>query len=115
MTTEMHPQVAEALRQAQLFQSALEDQMNRTNTESNTGTDEAKTVTVTVNGNRFLTGLDIEEGLLRLGAETVEQRINEAIGNALAAATEASEADGQRLIESLANITDSLVKGLDLS
>jgi DNA-binding protein YbaB len=114
MTSEMHPQAAEALQQMQRFQSALEDQIDRANTESSTGTDEAKTVEVTVDGYRHLTGVHLEDGLLRLGAETVQQRINEAIQNAKAAATVASEAASQRLIESLDDITGSLIKVLDL-
>lgn len=110
----MHPQVAEAFRQTERLQSALEDQVRFSN-ESSTGTDEAKTVTVTVDGHRFLTGLQLEEGLLRLGAETVQRRINEAISNAVAAATEATEAEQHALIETLVDINRSLISGLGLT
>ncbi len=103
MTAEMHPQVAEALRLAQRFESALDDQMHRTNTQSFTATDEAKSVEVTLNGRRWLTGLYIDDGLTRLGAETVEQRVNEALRNAEAAAGEAIAADQARLKESMAD------------
>jgi DNA-binding protein YbaB len=112
MTTEMHPQVAEALRQAQLFQSALEDQMHRTETESFTATDEAKSVQVSVNARSCLNGLYIEDGLLRLGVETVQQRIGEALLNARAAATAGNEAAEERLAESLAGIVGSLKETL---
>ena len=112
MTIEMHPQVAEALRQAQLFQSALEDQQHRTNTETFTATDEDKTVEVTLNARLCLTGLYIEDGLLRLGAETVEQRVNEALLNAQAAATAAIDAEQERLIESVAGIAGELQETL---
>jgi DNA-binding protein YbaB len=115
MTAEMHPQVAEALQQAQRFQSTLEDQIHRTTTESFTGTDEAKTVSVTIDGQQSLTGLHIEEGLLRLGADTVEQRINEAIQNAVATATGAGEAEQEKMLESLAEISGALIKSLGLS
>jgi DNA-binding protein YbaB len=114
MTTEMHPQVAEALRQAQRFTSTLEDQMQWTYAESFTGTDQAKTVEVTLDGRRCLTGLRIADGLLRLGTQTVEQRISEAAGNAWAAATAAVEAEQARLIESLADIAGSLQKTFGL-
>lgn len=91
--------MAEALRQAQRFQSALEDQQYRTNTESFSATDESETVEATLNARLCLTGLQIDDGLLRLGADTVEQRINEAIGNAQAVATDAIDAEHERLIE----------------
>ncbi len=115
MTTEMHPQVAEALRHAQQFQSALEDQQHRTNTESFTATDESETVEVTLNARLCMTGLHIEDGLLRLGADTVEQRINEAIGNAQAAATAAIDAEHEQLIEMVAGIAGSLKQTLGLT
>ncbi|OBG62061.1 MULTISPECIES: YbaB/EbfC family nucleoid-associated protein [unclassified Mycobacterium] len=115
MTVEMHPQVAEALRQAQLFQSALEDQQHRTNTETFTATDESKTVEATLNARLCLTGLHIEDGLLRLGAETVGERVNEAIGNARAVATAAIDAEEDRLIELVAGIAGSLKGTLGLT
>ncbi|KAA1242503.1 YbaB/EbfC family nucleoid-associated protein [Mycobacterium simiae] len=115
MTSEMHPQVSEALRQAELFQSALVDQQHRRNTETFTATDESKAVAVTVDAGLCLTGLYIEEGLLRLGADTVEQRINEALGNARTTATAAIDAEYDRLIEVVAGIADSLKKTLDVT
>ncbi|BBZ72611.1 YbaB/EbfC family nucleoid-associated protein [Mycobacterium paraseoulense] len=115
MTIEMHPQVAEVLRQAQQFQSALEDQQHRTDTELFTATDESESVEVTLNARLCLTGLHIEDGLLRLGADMVEQRINEAIGNAQAAATEAIDAEHERLIELAAGIAGSLKETFDLT
>ncbi|OMC11914.1 MULTISPECIES: YbaB/EbfC family nucleoid-associated protein [unclassified Mycobacterium] len=115
MTIEMHPQVAEALRQAQRFQSALEDQQHRTNTESFTATDESETVEVTVNARLCVTGVHIEDGLLRLGAETVEQRVNEALSNARAAATSAIDAEHEQLIELAAGIAGSLKETFGLA
>ena len=85
---EMHPEVAAVLQQAQRLQSVMDEQLAKMNTESFTATDEAKTVEVTLNGHHWLTDLFIEDGLLRLGADTVEARINEALGNATAKATE---------------------------
>lgn len=115
MTIEMHPQVAEALRQAQRFQSALEDQQYRTNTESFSATDESETVEATLNARLCLTGLHIEDGVLRLGADTVEQRINEAIASAQAAATAAIDAEHERLIELAAGIAGSLKETFGLT
>jgi DNA-binding protein YbaB len=112
MSAETHPQVAEAMLQVQQFQSALEDQVHRTDTETFTATDEAETVQVAINGRHWLTGLYIENGLLRLGAETVGQRITEALQKVHAAATEAVAAEQQQLMASLADITDALQKEL---
>ncbi|MEM6109618.1 YbaB/EbfC family nucleoid-associated protein [Mycobacterium sp. 050272] len=115
MTDDVHPEVADALRQAHQFQSALDNQVHRTATNSVTATDEAKSVEVTLDGRRWLSGLYIEEGLLRLGAETVQQRVNEALCNAVAAATAADAADGERFVESLAAIAGSLKNSFGLN
>lgn len=104
---EMHPEVAAVLQQAQRLQSVMDEQLAKMNTESFTATDEAKTVEVTLNGHHWLTDLVIEDGLLRLGADTVEARINEALGNATAKATESIDADRARLNELVAEITAS--------
>ena len=112
MTAETHPQVAEAMRQMQLFQSALDDQVRRASTESFTATDETESVEVTINGQRLLTGLDIEDGLLRLGSDAVGDRINEALRNAQAVAGAALEAENQRLVGSLTDIASSLMDTL---
>jgi DNA-binding protein YbaB len=108
MTTETNPQVAEALQQMQRFISALEDDKYRANTESFTATDDAETVKVTVNGDRWLTGLRIEHGLLRLGAETVRQRIHEALHKAQAAASAATEDQEQQLEETLTGLLGAI-------
>jgi DNA-binding protein YbaB len=104
---EMHPEVAAVLQQAQRLQSVMDEQLAKMNTESFTATDDAKTVEVTLNGHHWLTDLFIEDGLLRLGADTVEARINEALGNATAKATESIDADRARLNELVAEITAS--------
>jgi DNA-binding protein YbaB len=105
-----HPQVAEALRQLQQFSSTVEDQLQRKSNASFTATDEAKTVNVTLDGGRCLTGLYIEDGLLRLGAETVAQRINEALASAQAASSEALAAQQEQIVRSLVETTDALIK-----
>ena len=115
MTAGMHPQLAEAMEFGQRFQSALEDQMHRTNTETFTATDEGKTVEVTLNARRGITDLHIEDGLLRLGAETVEQRVNEALRNAAAEVNAANEAQHRQLVESLAGIATLMTESLGLA
>jgi DNA-binding protein YbaB len=108
MTAEMHPQVAEALAQAQQFQSILDDHAHRTDTDTVKATDDAESVEVTLDRHRWLADLKIEAGLLRLGAETVEERINDALRKAVDAATATNEAEDEQLVASLAAITGSL-------
>lgn len=105
MTEEMHPQVAAVLRQAQRLQSLMDDQLHKMNTETFTATDEEHSVEVTLNGHHHLTDVYIKDGLLRLGAQTVEQRLNEAIQKATAAATASIEADRERLDAMVAELT----------
>jgi DNA-binding protein YbaB len=110
-----HPQVAEMLSHLQQFNSALDDQMRRTTVETFSATDETKTVNATVNGSRCLTGLYLEEGLLRLGADTVAERVNEALAHAQAASSEASNAQRAQLVSALSEIAGSLKETLGLS
>jgi DNA-binding protein YbaB len=112
--SETHPQVAEALAGLERFNKALEDQMNRTNNGSYTATDETETVEVTINGRRCLTDLHIEDGLLRLGAETVQERVNDALLRAQAEASGALQSQQAQLIASLSEIAGSLQKAVDL-
>ena len=111
-SSETHPQVAEALAGLERFNKALEDQMSRTNNGSYTATDDAETVEVTISGRRCLTDLHIEDGLLRLGAEPVEERINEALLKAQAGASEAIQAQQAQLVASLSEIAGSLQKAV---
>jgi DNA-binding protein YbaB len=113
MTGETHPQVAEAMRQMQRFQSALDDQMRRAGTELFMATDESESVEVTLNGQRLITGLEIEDGLLRLGPGVVGHRINEALRNSQAVAGTALEAENQRLVGVLTDIASSLMDTLN--
>jgi DNA-binding protein YbaB len=105
VTDDMHPQVAAVLRQAQRLQSVMDDQLHKMNNETFTATDESKTVEVTLNGHSHLTGVFIEDGLLRLGAEAVEQRLNQALQKAMAEATTSINADRERIDALVAEIT----------
>jgi DNA-binding protein YbaB len=105
VTDEMHPEVAAVLKQAQQLQSIMDGQLHKMSTQTFTATDEAETVEVTLNGHHHLTGAFIEDGLLRLGAQEVEQRLNEALQNATAAATAAIEEDRERIDAAVAEIT----------
>jgi DNA-binding protein YbaB len=111
VTEHMHPQVAAVLKQAQRLQSIMDGQLHKMNTEKFTATDESATVEVTLNGHHYLTGAFITDGLLRLGVRTVEQRLNEALQNATAAATNSIEADRERIDEAVAEITAGLRSG----
>ena len=108
MTDEMHPQVAAVLKQAQRLQSIVDDQLHKMNTVTFTATDEAKSVEVTLNGHHHLTSVFISDGLLRLGARVVADRIHEALQNATVAATRSIEADRERIDAAVAEITEDL-------
>ncbi|MCV7110611.1 YbaB/EbfC family nucleoid-associated protein [Mycolicibacterium setense] len=105
MTSDMHPEVAAVLRQAQRLQSLMDDQLYKMATETFTASDETDTVEVTLDGHHNLKAVFIEDGLLRLGAQVVEQRLNESVQKATALASESIEADRERLDEMVAEIT----------
>lgn len=97
MSAEMHPQVAAVLQQAQRLTSIMDEQLYKMKSEKFTATDESKTVEVTLNGHQWLTDVFINDGLLRLGAQVVAQRLNEALQNATTQASASIEADWERL------------------
>jgi DNA-binding protein YbaB len=105
VTEDMHPQVVAVLAQAQRLQSVMDDQLAKMKTQTFTASDETETVEVTLNGHSWLTDLFIEDGVLRLGAETVQARINEALQKAMAEATSSLEADRERIDSIVADIT----------
>lgn len=95
---------------ADRVQSALADYQYRMTAESFTGTDELGTVEATVNGECRLIGLHLEDGLLRLGAEVVEQRIGEALQNAHAVADAAADTEHEQLFEAIGLTSDVIAK-----
>ncbi|PRC44103.1 DNA-binding protein [Mycobacterium sp. ITM-2017-0098] len=105
MTDDMHPEVAAVLKQARRLQSLMDEQLDKMANDSFTGSDESETVEVTLNGHHWLKDAYIQDGLLRLGAEAVEQRVNEALQNASAEATAAIDADRERIDGVVAEIT----------
>ncbi len=105
MTEDMHPEVAAVLRQARRLQSLMDDQLDKMANDSFTASDEGETVEVTLNGHHWLKDVYIQDGLLRLGAETVEQRVNEALQKASEIATESIDADRERIDAVVAEIT----------
>lgn len=102
----MHPQVAAVLHQADRLLSIMDDQLHKMKSERFTATDESETVEVTLNGHHWLTDVFINDGLLRHGAETVAQRLNEALRKATTKATASIEADWERLDATFTEITD---------
>ncbi len=108
MADDMHPDVAALLQQAARLQSLMDEQLHKMASDTFPATDEDETVEVTLDGYQHLTGAFIEDGLLRLGAAAVEQRLNEALQNATAAATESSELDKERIDAAVADITADL-------
>ena len=111
MTDDMHPEVAAVLRQAKRLQTLMDEQLDKMANETFTASDETETVEVTLDGHHLLKDVYIEDGLLRLGAHTVEQRVNEALQKANEAATLAIEADRERIDAVVAEITAEMPEG----
>ena len=106
----MHPDVAAVLQQAERLQSLMDEQLHKMNNQTFTATDDAETVEVTLNGHHHLTGTFIADGLLRLGAEPVESRLNEALRKATDAATKSIALDRDRIDAAVRDITAGLRK-----
>lgn len=103
-----HPQLTAVMEQFQKFTGVLEDQMRQKNTGAFTAVDDTETVEVSINGDGCLTHLHLEDGLLRLGAQTVEDRINDALQKAHASATENFEAQYEQTVDALSGIVSSM-------
>ncbi|MCV6979570.1 YbaB/EbfC family nucleoid-associated protein [Mycolicibacterium pulveris] len=100
----MHPQVAAVLAQAQRLQSIMDDQLDRMNSQTFTATDESGTVEVTLDGHHQLRAVHFVEGLIGVGAEELEHRLNEALRNAAAAASASLDADRERIDTMVAEV-----------
>lgn len=110
-----HPQVAEALGHLQRFQSVLEEALATVDNGVFKGSDEHHTVEVTVNGRCLLSGLYLEDGVMRLGAAAVQERINAALTAAALSATESLSAQAPKMFADLADITGTMKKGMGLA
>lgn len=113
MAEDMHPEVAAVLRQARRLQTLMDEQLDKMNSESFTASDDTETVEVTLDGHHWLQDVYIEDGLLRLGAQTVEQRLNEALQKASAEASASIEADREALDEVLSEISAEIAENRD--
>jgi DNA-binding protein YbaB len=110
--TQPPPQATEVLDELKRFNDVLEGAMKQQGAGSFVAQDEAETVEVVINGDRVITQLHVEDGLLRLGAETVAERINEALGKANAAASANLDAVYGQTFEALNKIVGSLQKAI---
>jgi len=108
MSTESQ-QVPDVVNHLERLNELLEGQMRWINAQSFTAMDEAKTVEVTFDGQLNLVGLEIEDGLLRLGAETVQQHINEALLHAQAGVSEGFTGRHEQLIDSMSDIAEQMM------
>jgi DNA-binding protein YbaB len=108
--TESHPQATAVMGEFKKFNDVLEGTMRQMRTGSFTAKDESETVEVVINGEKCLTQLHIEDGLLRLGAETVQERINEALAKAQIEASQNFEALCGATVEALGGILSNLQK-----
>jgi DNA-binding protein YbaB len=104
------PQATEVLDELKKFNDVLEGAMKQQGAKSFTAQDDEETVEVVINGDRVITQLNIEDGLLRLGAETVQGRINEALLKANAAASEDMDAVAGETFAALNKIVGQMQK-----
>jgi DNA-binding protein YbaB len=107
---ESHPQATAALDEMKKFNELLEGALTKKSTGSFSAKDESETVEVVVNGDILLTQVYIEDGLLRLGAETVEDRINEALMKAQAQATASNDAMYGATFEAITGMLENMQK-----
>lgn len=110
MQPQEHPQATAVMGEFKKFSDVLEGALKQKGTGSFTAKDDSETVEVVIDGDRCLTQLHLEDGLLRLGAEAVQERINEALMKANAEASASLDAMYGQTFEALSNIVDSLQK-----
>jgi DNA-binding protein YbaB len=107
---EPHPQATAALDEFKKLNDVLENALKQKGTGSFSATDQTKTVEVVINGDMVVTQVHIEDGLLRLGAETVQDRINEALIMAQADATASIDEMAGATFEAMAEMINSMQK-----
>ena len=110
MEFEPHPQATAALDEFKKLNDVLENALKQKGTGSFSARDQTETVEVVINGDMVVTQLHIEDGLLRLGAETVQDRINEALIMAQADATASIDAMAGATFEAMAGMINSMQK-----
>ncbi len=110
MSDESQQSVSDIMGHLERLTAVLDEQRRAMDTQSFDAADETGTVEVTLDGRLHLVSLEIEEGLLRLGAPTVEQRINEALLSARASASEGITAHQDQFIEDLTNVAEEMTK-----
>ncbi|MGE2732097.1 YbaB/EbfC family nucleoid-associated protein [Mycolicibacterium vaccae] len=108
MTDDVHPEVAAVLKQARRLQNLMDEQLEKMASDSFTASDATDTVEVTLNGHHWLQDVHIHDGVLRLGADTVEHRVNEALQKANGEAAASIDADRERIDAVVAEITAEL-------
>lgn len=110
MSNESQQPVSDIMGHLERLTAVLDEQRRAMDTQSFHAVDETGTVEVTLDGRLHLASLEIEEGLLRLGAPTVEQRINEALLNARTSGSEGITAHQDQFIEDLSNVAEEMTR-----
>ncbi|BBX30678.1 MULTISPECIES: hypothetical protein [Mycolicibacterium] len=87
-----HPRVTETMDLINHAMALYDRLIEAQNTNSTTATDSTKTVAVTVNHFRWLTGVWIAPGTRTIGAAAFNKRLAEALANANALAQESADA-----------------------
>jgi DNA-binding protein YbaB len=109
--SDVNPETAKILTLASQFQAVLEGEFNRMSEGTFRASDSTQTVQVSMNGYQWLTALKIEQGLLELGYEQVNARINEALQNARHAAGAYNQVAGEQMSAVLDQVTRAMHQG----
>lgn len=105
-----HPQATAVLSEMKKFSDVLEGALTQKSTGSFAAKDETETVEVVLDGDMVIKQLFIEDGLLRLGAETVQDRINEALMMAKVKATANLDSMREATSDAISEILNSMQK-----
>lgn len=100
----------DTIRNVERVAEMFEEQLRWTADRRFSAVDVTGTVEATLDGERRLVGLEIGEGLLRLGARTVEQRINDALRNAESLAIETMSSRLEQFTVSLVEFTEQMTE-----
>lgn len=104
------PQATAILDEFKKVTDVLENTIKKRNAGSFTARDETETVEVTVNSDGTITSLWIEDGLLKFGAQTVEDRINDALTSAKAKSAAINEEMSLEIVATMMEAVDKMSK-----
>ncbi|RFZ61961.1 hypothetical protein DE4576_05365 [Mycobacterium marinum] len=105
----LDPTAAHLLAGLTQFHTALQNRFHQMNAGNFKASDNTHTVQVTLNGYNWLTGIRIQDGLLKqLGSQGVAHRVNQALHNAKQAVHAYDNAANHTLATTLATLSAAI-------